>query len=332
MIDITITGQVGHLGVGRQNAQVLEAALAAYTPTITDYFVVTSESIVPNNAPLIADGEIGRGRDRTGAIAGGYGISGGFGGYARVADLGVLLQMVMSTDAVSPDGSTGITTVNFTDYVDWWTIERNVGDTLYVWYINSKANSLTISVAANQIATYTVDFVITMERDITNAATPLYGTPSFAGDDLLAFHGGHLEIADGQYSNMESVEIAINNGLSNDEYTVHESRFLNNVTEGARTIDLNFNQVFQTAADYSTYTYGAPGRTTPGYNMYETNVYFLLMNAQTKGAATQYIEFTFPRVMFAGLPVNLTNGRIVVANTGTVLMPNTGEIMTVTYK
>lgn len=329
---MTITGQVGHLGVGRQTAQVEEANLAAYSPTISDYFVVTSESIVPNNAPLIAEGEIGRGRDRTGAIAGGYGISGGFGGYARVADLGVLLQMIMSTDAISPDGSTGLTTVVFTDYVDWWTIERNVGDTLYVWYINSKANSLTISVAANQIATYTADFVITMERDITNEATPLYGTPDFAGDDLLAFHGGHLEIAGSQYSNMESVEIAINNGLSNDEYTVHESRFLNNVTEGARTIDLNFNQVFQNAADYSTYTYGEAGRTTPGYSMYEDSVYFLLMNAQAKVSATQYIEFTFPRVMFAGLPVNLTNGRIVVANTGTVLMPVTGEIMTVVYK
>jgi hypothetical protein len=334
VITITITGQVGHLGVGRQTAQVEEANLAAYDASsiLSDWFVVTSESIVPNNAPLIAEGEIGRGRDRTGAIAGGYGISGGFGGYARTADLGVLLQMAMSDEAASPDGSTGITTVTFTDYLDWWVIERNVGDTLYVWYVNSKVNSLNISVAANQIATYTVDFVITMERDITNEATPLYGTPSFAGDDLLAFHGGHIEIAGSQYSNMESVEIAISNGLSNDEYTVHESRFLNNVTEGSRTIDLNFNQVFQTATDYSTYTYGQAGRTTPGYSMYEDSVYFLLMNAQAKVSATQYVEFFFPRVMFAGLPVNLTNGRIVVANTGTVLAPTEGEIMTVLYK
>src|SRR5665647_273382 len=323
---------VGHLGAGRQDAQVSEADLATYVPTINDYFVVTSESIVPNNAPLIADGEIGQGRDRTGAIAGGYGITGGWGGFARVADLGVLLQMAMSDTPISPDGSTGVTTVNFTDYVDWWTIERNVGDTLYVWYVNSKCNSLTISVAANQIATYTADFVITMERDISDEATPLYGTPHFAGDDLLAFHGGHLEIGGSQYSNMESVEVAIQNGLSNDEYTIHESRFLNNVTEGARTIDLNFNQVFQTATDYSKYTYGQVGRTTPGYSMYEDSVYFLLMNSQSKASASQYIEFFFPRVMFAGLPVNLTSGRIVVANTGTVLMPTVGNIMTVKYK
>lgn len=329
---MTITGQVGHLGAGRQGAQVTEANLASYTPTITDWFVVTSENIVPNNAPLVAENEIGRGRDRTGAISGGYGIAGGWGGYARVADLGVLLQMAMKEDAVSPDGSTGITTLTFDNYVDWWTIERNVGDTLYVWYVNSKLNGLTINVSANQIATYTADFVITMERDISNEATPLYGTPSFAGDDLLAFHGGHLELGGSQYSNMESVEVAIQNGLSNDEYTVHESRFLNNVTEGARTIDLNFNQVFQNAEDYSKYTYGAVGRTTPGYSMYEDNVYFLLMNAQAKVSATQYIEFFFPRVMFAGLPVNLTSGRIVVANTGTVLAPTVGEIMTVMYK
>lgn len=308
--------------------------MAAYdaSAVLSDWFVITSESIVPNNAPLVAEGEIGRGRDRTGAIAGGYGITGGFGGYARAEDLGVLLQMGMSDTVCSPDGSTGITTVVPTDYLDFWAIERNVGDLLYVWYINSKMNSLTISVASNQIATYTADFVISMERDISNLATPVYGTPTFHGDDLLAFHGGHLEIAGSQYSNMESVEIAINNSLSNDEYTVHESRFLNGITEGPRTIDLNFNQVFQTAADYSTYTYGGVGRTTPGYNMYTTNVYFLLMNAQSKASATQYIEFFFPNVMFAGLPVNLTSGRIVVANTGTVIMPTVGNIMTVMYK
>lgn len=331
---MTITGQIGHLGVGRQVAQVSEANLASYdaSAVLSDWFVVTSESIVPNNAPLTADGEIGRGRDRTGAVAGGYGISGGFGGFARVEDLGVLLQMSLSDTAQSPDGSTGITTVVPTNYLSWWAIERNVGDTLYVWYINSKVNSLNVTVAANQIATYTVDFVITMERDISNEATPLYGTPTFAGDDLLAFHGGHLEIGGSQYRNMESVAIDIANGLSNDEYTVQESRFLNNVTEGARTIDLNFSQVFQDAADYSTYTYGAVGRTTPGYALFEDDVYFLLMNAQSKVTATQYIEFFFPRVMFAGIPVNLTSGRIVVSNTGTVLAPTVGNIMTVMYK
>jgi hypothetical protein len=239
--------------------------------------------------------------------------------------------MVLSDDAAAcaASGSTGIATVVPTDYLDFWAIEKNVGDTLYQHLINGKMNTLTISVTQGAIATYTSDWVVTTEKKITQGDA---GSPTYVDDDLLAFHGGLLKLGGVQYDNMESVEVAINNNLSNDEYTVRPSRFLNDVTEGARTFDLNFNQVFQTADDYANYTYGAIGRTTPGYDLYEDDVYFLLMNAQTKAAATQYMELFFPRVMFGGLPVTLASGRIVVSNTGTVLAPTVGNIITVMYK
>lgn len=326
---MTITGLVGHIGVGRQSDMVAEADIDTYEPTIDNFFVVTEESFVAENTPMVAENEIGRGRDRTGAVAGGYAIAGGFGGYARVSDLGILLEMALSDTECTADGSTGITTIVPTDYLDWWTIEKNVGDTLYLWLVNAKMNSLTISVNAGEIANYTTDWVVTTEKKI---AAEDANTPSYVGDDLLAFHGGLIKLGGSEYTNMESIEVAINNGLSNDEYTVHPSRFLNNVTEGARTFDLNFNQVFQTADDYANYTYGAVGRTSPGYDLYEDDVYFLLMNAQSKADATQWLEFHFPRVMFGGLPVTLASGRIVVSNTGTVLAPTVGNILTVLYK
>jgi hypothetical protein len=328
---MTITGLVGHLGVGVQAGKVADADVATYTPTITDYFVITEESFAAENNPLVAENEIGRGRDRTGAVAGGYAISGGFGGYARTTDLGLLCQMAVSDDAsaCAASGSTGIATVVPTDYLDFWAFEKNVGDTLYEWLLNAKLNTLTISVNQGEIATYTTDWVVTTERKISSGDA---GTPSYTEADLLAFHGGLLKLGGTQYNNMESVEIAMNNNLSNDEYTVHPSRFLNDVTEGARTFDLNFNQVFQNADDYANYTYGAIGRTSPGYDLYEDDVYFILMNARDKANATEYIEFFFPRVMFGGLPVTLSTGRIVVSNTGTVLAPAVGNIMTVYYK
>ena len=328
---MTITGLVGHIGVGVQADMVTEAELAAYEPTLSDYFVVTSESFAAENTPLVAENEIGRGRDRTGAIAGGYAIAGGFGGYARVTDLAQLCIMALSDNpaACAADGSTGIGTIVPTDYLDWYSIEKNVGDTLYLWLVNGKVNNLTISVNQGEIANYTSEWVVTMEKKVTSSDA---GTPTYTDDDLLAFHGGLIEINSTEYDNMESIEIAIANGLSNDEYTVHPSRFLNNVTEGARTFDLNFNQVFQTEADYQKYTYGAADRTTPGYDLFEDDVAFTMMNAQTIGAATEYIKFAFPRVMFGGLPVTLATGRVVVSNTGVVLAPTVGDIVTITYK
>lgn len=325
---MTITGQVGHIGVCKQTAMKTYSELAAYTPTIDYWFVITSESLVADNSVLTADGEIGRGRDRTGAVAGGYGIGGGFGGFARVADLGQLLRMACKNADVTADGSTGISTITPDNYVDWWTIEKNVGDTLYLQLVNGKINTMNISVNAGEIGAYTTEWVVSMEKTIAKEDA---STPTYSGDDLIAFHGGLIQIGGTDYTNMESISIDINNGLSNDEYTVQPSRFLNNVTEGARTFDLSFSQVFQTAADYSLYTYGAPGRTTPGYSLFEDDVYFLIMNAQAKASATEYMEFFFPRVMFGGLPITLTTGRIVVSNTGTVLAPTTGNIMTVYY-
>jgi hypothetical protein len=326
---MTITGQVGHIGIGVQDDFKTDSQIAAYEPTFTNFFVVTGESIVPNNSPLMADGEIGRGRDRTGAVAGGYGIAGGFQGNGRVSDLGYLLEMGLNNTGLTADGSTGVTTIVPTDYLDWFSIEKNVGNTLYLWYINSKVNSLTITAAANALVTYSVDFVVTQEKSVLSTDAT---TPSYTDDDLLAFHGGLLTLGGSQYNNMESVEIAISNGLSNDEYTVRPSRFLNGVTEGARTFDLNFSQVFNNKTDYENYTYGEVGRTTPGYALYEDTVQFILMNAQSKATATQWLQFDFPRVMFGGLPVALTSGRIVVQNQGIVLAPSTGNIIQVMYK
>jgi len=331
----TITGLVGHLGIGKQTAWTTEANVTdvnyvtSYATTIDTFFVITSESFASENNPLTADNEIGRGRDRSGAVAGGYGIAGGFGGYARSTDLGMLLEMALSSTDCTADGSTGVTTITPTDYQAWYTIEKNVGDTLYLHLVNGKVNSLTISVNQGEIATYTSEWVVAMERKISSGDAE---TPSYTSDDLLAFHGGLIKINGTQYDNMESAEIAINNNLSNDEYTVHPSRFLNGVTEGSRTFDLNFNQVFTSEDDYEKYTYGADNATYPGYSLFEDDVEITLMNAQLFASATQYVKFVFPRVMFGGLPVTLTSGRIVVANTGIVLAPSVGEIVTVTWK
>ncbi len=330
---MTITGQIGHIGFGRQAGKVEETDLASYAAgdLLKDWFVITDESLAADNNPITAEGEIGRGRDLTGAIAGGYGITGGFGGNARVEDLAKLVCAAVSNDdsmlTQSATGNEGIITP--TNYLDWFVIEKNVGDTLYVWYVNCKLNTLTISVNSNEMATYSTEWVASMEKTIAEGVA---GSPDYTEDDILAFHGGLLKIGGIEYRNMESVEISIENDLSDDEYTVQPSRFLNDVTEGSRKFTLNFNQVFQNADDYSTYTYGEVGRTTPGYKLYEESVTFLLMNDQVKGTATEYIEFEFPRVMFGGLPVTLTSGRITVANVGDVFAPKgAGDIMTVTF-
>jgi hypothetical protein len=329
----TITGQVGHVLVAKQPAMIDETDLdtmnlSEIATNAWSAFVITEESMVAEAAPLMADGEIGRGRDRTGAVAAGYGIAGGFGGNARVFDIGKLIQFALNDDWAAPDGGSGVTTVAPGTYVSWVAVEKNVGDTLYLWLVNSKVNNFTLSASSNALATYSVDFVTMFEKSIgENEAHE----PTYVGDDLLAFHGGLLELGGSQYNNMESVEVSIANNLSNDEYTVRPSRFLNNVTEGQRAIDLNFSQVFTDKADYENYTYGEVGRTTPGYKLYEDEVTFTMMNDQAKATATQWIAFDFPRVMFGGLPITLTSGRIVVSNTGVVLAPTVGDIVTVTY-
>lgn len=346
---MSITGQTGYIALAKQTA--------FGTPNVTaiNYVPVkiTGDSLVAANNQLVAEGEIGTGRDVSQAVPGGFSAAGAINGNLRVRSAAVFLQGALGarTAVVGPPTSDNF---DVADTLPAWTIEKKVGTTapqqLTLRYTDAMVNTLNISVPSAGLATFSAGMIAAGEQKLAGGAglvtTPItYPTTS---DDLLLFHGGRIRTADTgtvltatqNDSTFQSFEVAINNNVAADEYTIRPSRFLRSLTEGIRAIEANITLVFEDEAKYEQYTYGATGRTAPGYSLYNAALELFLGNWQVvdaEGIATvapggapanpQALLITLPKLQFAGLPVSLATGRIVVTTTARALKPSTGNII-----
>lgn len=357
---ISITGQVGHVSIGKQTAagtaQVTEAKHVAVK--------ITGDSLVANNNMLVAEGEIGTGRDVTQAIPGGFSAAGAINGNLRVRSAAVFLEAALGGRAVVPANGAGVPPTTDVDEhtpendLPLLTIEKKIGTTdpelLILRYVDSMVNTLNLTVPSAGLATFSAGIVAAGETKVaTETLDPV--TYSDTSDDLLVFHGGRIRHADTGVTlvdthdddTFQSFEAVINNNVATDEYTIRPSRFLRSLTEGIRSIETNITLIFEDDEKYEKYTYGVAGRTTPGYSLYVGAFELFLGNWQVVSSATpaddddadtaapegapanpQAIKLTIPKLVFAGLPVALASGRIAVTTTARALKPTTGDIMT----
>lgn len=354
---MSITGQVGHVVLGKQTTFG-----TAVAPAATGAVKITGDSLVSNNNPLTAEGEIGLGRDVSQSVPGGYSAAGAVNGNLRARAANIFLEGVMGTR--TPGG--GVDTYTPNDDLPVWTVQKKVGATtpeiLVLQYQDAMVNTLNISAPAGALATFSAGLISAGEQRLTAAESAGTGlvSPTYAAtsDDLLVFHGGRImNGASGSTvardETFQSVEVVINNNVAADEYTVRPSRFLRSLTEGIRSVEANMTLVFENPDKYSQYTYGAQARTAPGYNFYEAALQIFLGNFQlttdtqdaagtTLGATTftaatpaplptngvQVVQFNIPRLAFTGLPVALASGRIVVTTSARALKSGATNIIT----
>jgi hypothetical protein len=303
---------------------------------------------------LVAEGEIGAGRDVSQAVPGGFSSAGAINGNLRVRSAAVLLHGALGSR--TPDtGPPIVDDFNPADDLPWFSIEKKVGtsgsELLVTRYTDAMVNTLNLTVPSGALATFSAGIISCGETKLgAPVVTPAYPATS---DDLLLFHGGRIRHADTgttlttshDDSTWQSIEVVINNNIQADEYTVRPSRFLRSLTEGIRTIELNLTLVFEDAAKYEKYTYGATGRTTPGYALYSGATELFLGNWQIDNAddigtetptggpvSPQALQLNLPKTVFTGLPVALSTGRIAVSTTARALKPSVGDIITATVR
>lgn len=361
---MSVTGQVGHVALAKQTGWGVP------NTTLTDYkgVKITGDSLVAANNPLVAEGEIGAGRDVTEAIPGGFSAAGAINGNLRARAAAVFLQGALGgiAEVTGPPTSTNFVPA---DTLPVYTLEKKIGtsarspaELLTLRYTDAMVNTLNITATSGGLSTFSAGLVAAGEQYIPapvfdetapyNAGTNPGGYTG-TSDDLLVFHGGRVRLQDSTDSDtglvwgagdddstFQSLEVAINNNVATDEYTIRPSRFLRSLTEGIRAVELNLTIIFEDFAKYQQYTYGATGRTAPGYNFYMGALNFVLANWQIADAddllATaptgapanpQGVELTLPKVAFTGLPVALASGRIQVSTTARALKPATGNII-----
>lgn len=312
---MSITGQTGYVALAKQTAfGTANTTAAAYRAV-----KITGDSLVPNNNMLVAEGEIGVGRDVSQAVPGGFSAAGAINGDLRVRSAATFLNGAMGTlTAVAAAGTGGTATVAFDDFdvadtLPVFTIEKKVGsaartpnELLTLRYTDSMINTLNITAPSGGLATYSAGIIAAGEQYLAapvltypfpaySVGTAPYG---FSGlhDDLLLFHGGRIRLKDSTDADtvtfvagdndttFQSIEVVINNNVQADEYTVRPSRFLRSLTEGIRSIELNLTIVFEDYNKYQRYAYGATGRTAPGYNLYLGALELFLGNWQLADA------------------------------------------------
>jgi hypothetical protein len=355
---MSITGQVGHIAIAKQTAE----GTPNTTPANYKAVKITGDSLVANNNMLVAEGEIGLGRDVTQAIPGGFSAAGAINGNLRIRSAAVFLSAALGTQAVVPANPAGTPPTAAVDQhipgddLPFLTMEKKIGTTdpelLVLRYTDSMVNTLNISVPSAGLATYSAGMVAEGEQKIAAPiVTPAYPSSS---DDLLVFHGGRIRHATTgtalvdthDDSSFQSLEWVINNNVATDEYTIRPSRFLRSLTEGMRSVEANLTIVFDNDDKYEKYAYGATGRLTPGYQLFTGALELFLGNWQVVSSATpatddgadtatpaggptepQALEIFSPKLAFSGLPVALTTGRIAVTTTARALRPSSGNIL-----
>lgn len=334
---MSITGQVGHIAVAKQ------AVFGNANVTAGDYrsVKITGDSLVASNNPLIAEGEIGQGRDVTQAVPGGFTAAGAINGNLRARSAAVFLEGALGTKTIGG----GMDTFNVADDLPFLTIEKKIGsaspELLVLRSQDAMVNTLNITAPAGALATFSAGLVTAGESRQTSAlVTPSYPAGS---DDLLVFHGGRIKTGTTggtllRDDTFQSCEIVINNNVATDEFTVRPSRFLRSLTEGIRNVEANMTLVFENPDKYSQYTYGATSSNSPGYSFFLGGLNVFLGNFQIAnsddiitatpvGVTVQAVEIDIPKLAFTGLPVALASGRIAVTTTARALK-GTGDILT----
>lgn len=351
---MSITGQVGHIALAKQSAfGVPNTAASGYQAV-----KITGDSLVTNGNMIVAEGEIGSGRDVTQAVQGGFSAAGSINGNLRTRSAAAFLY-----------GATGTITANVgppttddfavADSLPVFSIEKKVGTTgsqlLTTRMTDAMVNTLNISIASGGLATFAAGIVACGESYLgAPIATESYPASS---DDLLIFHGARIRLKDSTNADtvtfasgdndatFQSFEVVINNNVAADEYTVRPSRFLRSLTEGIRNVEANFTTVFEDYTKYQKYAYGASGATTPGYSIYmgaleltATNWQIIDADSITTTSPTgapanpQALNIVLPKLAFGSFPVALTSGRIQVSSNARALKPVTGNIVKATVR
>lgn len=355
---MSVTGQIGHVAFAKQSGGVYNDGFGVPVTNAANFTAIkiTGDSLVSNNNPLTAEGEIGAGRDVSSMVPGGFAAAGALNGNLRARAAGVLLEGALGARVTGG----GFDTFNVANDLPTYSIQKRVGSStpllMVMNYTDAMINTLNISCPAGALSTFSAGIVAAGESRVRGAeSTPTVAgglvTPSYAStsDDLLVFHGGRIMAGDtagavARDETFQSCELVINNNIAADEYTIRPSRFLRSFTEGIRSIEANMTLVFENPDKYSQYVYGAKALSGPGYSLYQGALQLFLGNFQlasdaldavgsTLGSTTftpatpapapatgvQVCQFNIPSLAFTGFPVALSTGRIAVTTTARAL-------------
>lgn len=224
------TGQTGYVIIGAQTTKGTPAVLTA-----SNALKLTSFNASGQAELLDDEAEIGGGRDFEGsaAVLGGFNVGGDMEGLFRAKTIGLLLMAAgFAPAAPVQDGVTGAWRHTFTPTNDlvYLTMLTRWGNTAVRQLSDCLVNEFEMSLDANGKVTWSASIIGCEEEADVAGMVPVFETTPVAN-----YAGSAIELDGLGTYRWESIALAINNNLSDDEWVIG-SRKLDDVTPGAREV------------------------------------------------------------------------------------------------
>lgn len=255
------------MGFSSQSGQVLFMTQAspgvfpAAFGTAHTAMKLRSGALGPNRDLLVADPEIGGGRDTSDAYLGAASWSGDYEFYVRMESIPTLLRAVLGTG--TPATTTGVTTSTITPTdsatLPALAIEEKIGSGLETYqYLDGVVNTFHLEAEANGYLMGTAGIIAKMQTaGATPTAVPVWdNSPLTVGTNITLTYNAVTLPA-------KSFSMDINNNFEDDDYRLG-SFYLGDLTAKSREVSGSFTVRPADSAFWRQAVYGAAAATTVG--------------------------------------------------------------------
>ncbi len=276
----------------------------------TDFMKVQGIDINPEGEKIIPDVEIGSGSDITEIYQGNYKIAGSIDSYIRSEAIGILFYGAMGSYIASGVVGTGAYLHNFvpSGELPWLSIKKSVADDIQVYdYTDCKVEGFTIDINASEPSTAKFDIVSISDEEGSASNESFESTPMLIATQANVNIGG-VNVS------VKKASITIKNNLENGDFRVG-SRFLGDITEKRREIDLSLDIVLDTTSElYKKAFYGSATANSATNDVYADSVDIVLSSPTKIGAsALPYkILFSVKNAVFMTAPIPAKGDDLIV--------------------
>lgn len=277
----------------------------------TDYMKVRSIDLNPDGKKLIPDVEVGGVSDITDIAQGTYKISGSIDTYVRPEAIGILMRGAMGEYTASGTVATGAYLHNLkpaSGSLPWISLKKNVSDNVQtVNYPDCKVAGFTFDINASEYVT--AKFDITGISDAIGTAS----VPTYESAPLLVATKATINIQ-GVPVSVKSCSIEYKNNLDDGDFRVG-SRFLGDITEKRRELDIKMDVVLDTTSElYRKAFYGSASVTSAGFDVFAQSLDIWLESPTQIATSGVYYKmlFSVKNAVFMAAPVPSSGDDLVV--------------------
>lgn len=268
------SAEKGHVGFA------IQALKGTFTEP-TDYMKVQSVDLNPEGEKIIPDVEIGASSDISEVYQGTYKISGSLDCYVRPEAIGILFYGALGKYTASGLLGSGAYLHNFiaSGVLPWVSIKKTVSDDIQIFnYTDCKVEGFQIDINASEPSTAKFD-IVGISDEVGSA-----GNENFESAPMLIATQATVNIG-GVAVSAKKATLTYKNNLESEDFRIG-SRFLGDITEKRREIDLSMDIVLDTTSKlYEKAFYGGASKTEASFDVHAERVDIILESASLIGSS-----------------------------------------------